>query len=68
MENQSSSGVQSDLIEALKNADRLHLLTPQYVNWEVGDDGVTLDGYFSIEELEALVGHIKRINKRESNG
>lgn len=30
-----------------------------YLGWSVGDKSITLDGEFTVEDLEAIITHIK---------
>lgn len=39
-----------------------------FLNWQVGDQKATLDGEFTVDELEAIALHMRRENaKRKEN-
>ena len=47
------------------NGDLFGTVSPQgYIGWDADEDHVTLDGLFSIEDLQTLIAHM-RANKKE---
>ena len=34
-----------------------------YISWDVGDDEVSLDGEFTVQDLEFIINHIKAHTK-----
>jgi len=61
-----SRAFESELIEALEADGDIHLLAPEYVSWDVGDDDIVLDGRFTIKELRAIIKRVEAERERES--
>ena len=50
------------LKDTLKTADGgLYQRAPEYVDWKVGSPAITLDGDFTIAELQWLIDHMSSI-------
>lgn len=53
--------------KAVQEDGSLDALSPNYIHWKVGDVQITLDGIFTVKELEAIIAHIKEQQKGGSS-
>lgn len=48
-----------NMSKAVKPDGGLFLTSGVWISWSVGDNEITLDGNFTLEQLEFIVAHIK---------
>jgi hypothetical protein len=57
----------NDLKSAIKPDGGLRANERIFLEWEVGDNIVVLDGNFTVEQLEFIVAHIKKQEKESES-
>ena len=45
--------------KAIQPDGSLRITGSGYISWDAGDDEISLDGHYTVEQLEFIVAHVK---------
>ena len=54
------------LLEKFRTSKGISLVSGTFVEWELGDKDIVLDGHFTLDELELIVQIVREIMASES--